>query len=404
MPKITFIGDIMCEKPLQNYYLKHSKEAFADLFRSASPLWRDSDFVVGNLETVFGGEAAGYTKELYNFNTPDALAKSLKEGGVDLVTTATNHALDRGIAGLIRTAEVLEGVGVSYTGTSKDPNKRSPVFFQTLGGVRVAFISYTYGTNTHETKLILTHNERKHLNLLKPQSYRTQTVVGAPIRRSLPRRVLGRVARCIPTEVRMRLLKKLGRPYNVPRVDHLAPHESEEFFLEDLNKDLEDARRGADYVVACLHMGGQFNDAPGTFSQFVTDYLREAGVDLMIGTHPHVVQRYERKGRTDLFYCLGNFSISPSSIYLLPEFKPEYSIAVHLYLTDQGKKSKITFSILKLLENEQGGLRVVPLDELIRSADAQEEQALRADARFIAERVLGPLPAEQLIQREYEIP
>ena len=45
---------------------------------------RESDLVVGNLETVFAGEEAGYTNDVYSFNTPDRFVCSMKSAGIDL--------------------------------------------------------------------------------------------------------------------------------------------------------------------------------------------------------------------------------------------------------------------------------------------------------------------------------
>ena len=52
---------------------------------------RESDLVVGNLETVFAGEEAGYTNDVYSFNTPDRFVCSMKSAGIDYVSTANNH-------------------------------------------------------------------------------------------------------------------------------------------------------------------------------------------------------------------------------------------------------------------------------------------------------------------------
>ena len=108
MIKISFVGDIMCEKPLQNYYFKYDKDAFNKLFSKTRGLFLESDYVVGNLETVFAGKQAGYTDHIYCFNTPDSFAESLAESGIGMVTTATNHALDRGVCGLLRTLNILD--------------------------------------------------------------------------------------------------------------------------------------------------------------------------------------------------------------------------------------------------------------------------------------------------------
>lgn len=98
--KISFIGDIMCEKPLLNAAFNNGKYCFDRVFSKMKATFNNSDFVVGNLETVCAGKEFEYTNHIYSFNSPEELVASIKNSGIDLVTTATNHCLDRGIEGL----------------------------------------------------------------------------------------------------------------------------------------------------------------------------------------------------------------------------------------------------------------------------------------------------------------
>ena len=66
--RITFVGDIMCEKPLQRAWNSGGDAVFDLVFSRTGALFAASDYVVGNLETVFAGPARGYTRELYRFN------------------------------------------------------------------------------------------------------------------------------------------------------------------------------------------------------------------------------------------------------------------------------------------------------------------------------------------------
>lgn len=174
--KISFVGDIMCEKPMQLYAEKNGPSSFEKIFSNTKGFFAESDFVVGNLETVFGGPESGYTRELYNFNTPDEFAVALSKSGIDMVTTATNHSLDRGVQGLIRTILVLDENNIAHTGTYID-EKDERIFVKKIGNTRIAILNYTYGTNVHETNVILSSDQLFYLNLLKPQTYNLQTYV-----------------------------------------------------------------------------------------------------------------------------------------------------------------------------------------------------------------------------------
>ena len=44
-------------------------------------------------------------------------------------------------------------------------------------------------------------------------------------------------------------------------------------------------------MIVCSHIGGQFNETPGTYSRFMADFVLEHGADMLIGNHPHVIQK-----------------------------------------------------------------------------------------------------------------
>lgn len=117
--KITIVGDIMCEPPI----LKAAKKSdgtydFSPMYEKVKPLFSESDYVIGNMETTLAGEEAGYTETFFSFNAPDSFGEAMKDAGFDLVTTINNHTLDRGAEGIIRTMEVLDKIGLPYTGTT----------------------------------------------------------------------------------------------------------------------------------------------------------------------------------------------------------------------------------------------------------------------------------------------
>jgi poly-gamma-glutamate synthesis protein (capsule biosynthesis protein) len=102
--------------------------------------------VIGNLEvTLAGPPFKGYPQ----FSSPDELAHALKAAGFHVLVMANNHALDRGRAGMERTIEQLDRLGILHTGTFTDPGARSvryPLVVQ-KNGIRLALLNYTYGTN-----------------------------------------------------------------------------------------------------------------------------------------------------------------------------------------------------------------------------------------------------------------
>ena len=81
------------------------------------------------------------------FNSPEELAYGLSDMGIDVLSTAGNHCLDKGFSGLSNTLNVLDSARISHTGTARTEEERDTILFKDVNGIKVAFISYTYGTN-----------------------------------------------------------------------------------------------------------------------------------------------------------------------------------------------------------------------------------------------------------------
>ena len=141
MAKITILGDIMVEPPFMQQVAKDGKYDFLPSFQPLKSILKDSDYVIGNLETPLAGEESGYTKELVSFNSPDTLLDTLKEIGVDAVSTANNHSLDRDYDGLARTIDVLDRYGIAHTGTYKEEYSGDRNLYFTVGDTKFALIA-----------------------------------------------------------------------------------------------------------------------------------------------------------------------------------------------------------------------------------------------------------------------
>ena len=106
--KLTFVGDIMSEKIQNELSYIDGKYDYSNMFdKGVMEFFEKSDYVVGNLETPIAGEKLKYSYKEYSFNTPENFLKTLKTIGIDCVTTANNHCLDRGVTGLKNTIDAL---------------------------------------------------------------------------------------------------------------------------------------------------------------------------------------------------------------------------------------------------------------------------------------------------------
>ena len=331
--KITIVGDIMCEPLLLAASRREGGYDFDGVFVHMKEMFAEADYVIGNLETPLAGAEAGYTDRQMSFNSPDELAAAVKRAGIDLVSTANNHCLDRGIPGLRRTVRALDEAGLAHTGTFADPAERQEACYFTVGGVRTALIAYTYGTSYYANRLALSPEEEGMVNLLHNNREPVYRKDLQP-RQSLPDRVANRLLRRASWMKRTAVKRKLGLTYNVPRSDDFLNEETAAPYFDRLRADVAKARERAELVLFYPHVGGQFNPEPGLFSRYTMDRAVAAGADAVLAGHAHIVQRAELRERVPCFYSLGNFSMSPNSVYLLHEHRPEYGLAVHLYLED----------------------------------------------------------------------
>ncbi len=145
---IVGIGDALCHS--QNFKDAYNSETgeydFSPMFKNVTKYFDDTTVAVGNLETTLAGADRGYSG-YPTFNSPDELAYDLKEMGIDILTTANNHCLDKGYTGLERTLNVLDDYGIAHTGTSRSEEEQNTILMKDLNGIKTAFLCYTYGTN-----------------------------------------------------------------------------------------------------------------------------------------------------------------------------------------------------------------------------------------------------------------
>ena len=117
---MAVIGDIMSHSTnFKNAYSSASKDYdFSNVFKNIKSKISDADVAIGNLETTFAGPQRGYSG-YPTFSTPDALAYNLRDLGIDLLSTANNHCMDKGYTGLSRTLDILDKAKIEHAGTSR---------------------------------------------------------------------------------------------------------------------------------------------------------------------------------------------------------------------------------------------------------------------------------------------
>jgi hypothetical protein len=148
--KVSVVGDIMVHNTqLKSAYNSKCKcYDFKPSFEKVKKYLSATDILIGNLETTLPDN-----EKLYDgypqFGTPNALAEALKDAGFHILTTSNNHSCDTGKIGLSNTIRVLDSLGIGRLGTylSKEDHEKNRIHIIDKNGIKIAMLSYTYGTN-----------------------------------------------------------------------------------------------------------------------------------------------------------------------------------------------------------------------------------------------------------------
>ncbi|WP_180686985.1 CapA family protein [Streptomyces gossypiisoli] len=217
---------------------------FRPMFAAVAPVVSAADLALCHMETVYGGN--GDYSGRAPFKSPPEIAQALAATGYDGCSTASEHSLDDGARGIRRTLDALDRAGVRHAGSARTEEEARTVTILPAGAARVAHLAYTLGTERHP----------------------------------LP----------------------AGQPWAVN--------------LADEGRILGDARAarqaGADVVVVSLHWGTEGQDEPDRRQLSMARTLTAAApggrpeIDLIIGTHAHVPQAYEKVNGTWVIYGMGD--------------------------------------------------------------------------------------------------
>lgn len=146
---IGAVGDILIHDRVYNDALTNEQSQtynFKPMLEKVKGELLKPDILLANLETIVAGTSIGLSG-YPAFNSPHEIADALKETGVDIVTTANNHALDRSADGQMKSLAYLKKINMPYVGTFINVKDQQTIRIIEKNGIKVAFLSYTYGTN-----------------------------------------------------------------------------------------------------------------------------------------------------------------------------------------------------------------------------------------------------------------
>ena len=256
---LTAVGDVMAHSPQlkAQYNSQNNTYSFDNNFKYIKKYIENSDLSIANLETTLAGESIGYSS-YPTFNTPDAIATALKNTGFDIISTINNHTFDKGTQGFDRTLSVLKELELETVGTKSDINNDDYII-KDINGIKLGITSYSYGDII---------NEDKYLNGIKLSD------------------------EC----------KDRANIFSSSNVNDA---------FNTINNTISKLN-DTDMQVLIIHWGNEYQRVPSEFQSQLAQKLSDAGVDIIIGSHPHVVQPVEMikssDGNTEtlIVYSLGN--------------------------------------------------------------------------------------------------
>lgn len=144
---LVFGGDILVHNGVRSRASSgEGSFDFRPMFAEIAPLVSAADLAICHLEvplTSTNTDLSSYPK----FNAPHELAAGIASAGFDGCSTASNHSVDRGEAGLIDTLDILDRAGLKHAGTARSPEEAGSATMYDLGPLQVAHIAGTYWLN-----------------------------------------------------------------------------------------------------------------------------------------------------------------------------------------------------------------------------------------------------------------
>lgn len=259
---ITVAGDLMTHMPIITGSQTDDGYSFDSTFSYVSPYLLGADFAVANLETTLSGTDSG--NAYGDFNAPDALADAVKTAGFDMMLTGNEHCNDYGTFGLKRTLDVLANRELGALGTRNNTSD-TKYTIRDIGGIQIGMICYTYAEigDTQDQPTVNSHQlDSNAAGLLNAFDY-----------------------------------------------DDL------DTFYSEMGAQIESMKAdGAEAIVLFIHWGNEFTAQVNTNQTAIAQKMCDLGVDVIAGSHPHVVQEValltsttDPEHQTFCAYSLGNF-------------------------------------------------------------------------------------------------
>lgn len=322
--KISAAGDIMFhDDQIESAYDEENNTYdFTSVFADVEPIFSTADLALANFETTTAGPDEGEGFRGYpTFNSPDETIDAIKESGIDVLTTANNHSLDTGSAGLKRTVEVIRDKGLTSVGTyDKRPDSR--VHIEDVQGIKIAILSYT------------------------------------------------------------EMINDLGMQTTNDDLSDMINLMEEDLIKADIAeaKELE-----ADLIISFVHWGEEYEEETTNSQVQFAEMMTEEGVDIILGSHPHVIQKSEHLevdgNQSFVIYSMGNF-VSNQRLETIDNELAEDGVIVNFDVQKNNETKETTLEEVEYVptwvyrDKEEGDAkytyRILPIEDFLHSSDISD--------------------------------
>lgn len=249
---LIMAGDMLVHDKIYNEARKNANNNgydFKPMLTYIKDIVKDYDLAYYNEEVVLGGSSIGLSS-YPAFNSPYEVGLDMIDTGFNMVSLATNHTLDRGIKAIENSLDFWNSTDVYTSGSYKTMEERNNIKIKEKNNITYAMLNYTYGTN----------------GIKRPNGYESYV-----------------------------------------NIWDMSNKNSYEEYKNVVKQDIENIRNKVDVLIVAMHFGEEYNFNTTWYQEDSSNFLSSLGVDIIIGTHSHVLGPIKWINNTLVIYSLGNF-------------------------------------------------------------------------------------------------
>ena len=293
---LIMVGDNLIHSSIYeeaNRNANYESYDFKPMYKMIKSIVSNYDIAYYNQETIIGGSEIGLSS-YPAFNSPYEVADAMIDAGFNLVSLATNHTLDRGKQAVLNSRNYWNSKeNVLAVGSYSSQEERNKIDIKESNGITYTMLNYTYGTNG--------------INVPEDENYLV----------------------------------------NIWPMNGNNPEKDIEYqnYKQQVLEDIKRVRDKVDVLLVAMHWGIEYQNMPNDYQKDAAKFLSDNGVDIIVGTHPHIIEPIDYINNTLVIYSLGNFA----SAHEVVNMDNRVGLMTSLEIEKDLKTNKIT---IKNLENE----------------------------------------------------